>query len=82
MAFIILKSRVSLKDKSRFRGTSFVRIKQRIFVEIATGRYWYFDYYHKDNKRHYEVFNAGGMHDGEATELGVLIQDQQTKTKG
>ena len=62
----------SLKDRNIFHLTSFRWIKQSIYVETATGNYWYYDYFHRENKKHYEVFNQEGIHLGEANINGVL----------
>jgi hypothetical protein len=48
--------------------------KERIYRHRATGNHWYFDFFHKDNKIHYEVFdNTGNTYFGEADINGVLI---------
>jgi hypothetical protein len=61
-----------LKDRNIFHLTSFRWIKQSIYVETATRNYWYYDYFHRENKKHYEVFNQEGIHLGEANINGVL----------
>lgn len=62
----------SLRNKNRFVATSYRWKKQSIYREISTGNFWYFDYFHKDNKMHYEVFNSVGINLGEANTDGVL----------
>lgn len=62
----------SLRDKTRFEKTGFRWKKQWIFREIATGRYWYFDYFHKDNIQHFEVFDSDGRSVGISNVEGVL----------
>jgi hypothetical protein len=64
----------SLYDKRRFQKTQLKWIKQSIFKEFTTNYYWYFDFFHKDNKRHYEVFDSLGDHIGEANEQGFIQQ--------
>ena len=65
----------SLTDKMYFEPTAYRWGKQRIYRKIEDSSYWYFDYFHKDNKIHYEVFGAEGIHLGEAGEDGHLIPD-------
>ena len=64
----------SLRDLTRFTRTSYIYrpSHQRIYEELSTGRYWYYDFFHKDNKRHYEVFDSTGEHLGEADTNGNL----------
>ena len=48
--------------------------KERIYRHKVTGHHWYFDFFHKDNKIHYEVFdNTGSTYLGEADLNGNLI---------
>lgn len=63
----------SLRNKSIFKDTGKVRIKQKIYQNLQTGCYWYFDYYHKENKIHFEVFDSTGKnHLGEADSDGII----------
>lgn len=62
----------SLKNKTKFERTNQKHVKQRIYKEITTGNYWYYDFFHDTNKKHYEVFNAQGVHLGEANTEGTL----------
>lgn len=62
----------SLTDKKRFERTNQLHVKQRIYREITTGNYWYYDFFHDTNKKHFEVFSAQGLHLGEASTEGVL----------
>jgi hypothetical protein len=75
-----------LKDTTRFRKTSFVFRKSGkgtpIYEEINTGRYWYPDYYHKDNKFHFEVFDAQNTYLGEADLAGELIPGTRKGKEG
>ena len=68
----LTNSGFSIRDKKRFKATSNRWEKQTIYLEISTGNFWYFDYFHKDNKIHYEVFNSIGINLGEANIEGVL----------
>jgi len=63
----------SLKDTKRFKTTKYKRIKQRIYQEVETFYFWYFDFYHKDNRIHYEVFDKEGNGIGEANEIGKIF---------
>lgn len=73
----------SLENNPQFRKTNRVRpqSKQSIYEELSTGCFWYFDFYHKDNKLHYEVFNAQGKHLGEADAEGRLKEGTADHTK-
>lgn len=73
----------SLEDVYRFSRTNkiYPDSKQRIYLEKETGRYWYKDYFHKDNKEHYEVFDKEGNHLGEADVNGNLDESKCDKTK-
>jgi hypothetical protein len=62
----------SLRDKLRFEKTNHRWKKQWIFREISTGRYWYYDYFHKDNVQHFEVFDSDGRNLGVADLEGIL----------
>jgi len=62
----------SLRDRVLFLPTAFRWKKQAIFKKIDTGEFWYYDYFHKENKQHYEVFDSTGIHSGEANIEGVL----------
>ncbi|MBR4621075.1 MAG: hypothetical protein IKO46_08830 [Salinivirgaceae bacterium] len=66
---------ICLCDVSRFERTNHIwkPSKRRIYKEKKTGNYWYYDYFHKDNKEHYEVFDSNGNHLGEADITGELI---------
>lgn len=72
-----------LEDVYRFSRTNKIYrdSKQRIYLEKETGRYWYKDYYHKDNKKHYEVFDREGNHIGEANVNGILDCSKCDKSK-
>lgn len=71
----------SVRDKSRFQVTAFKWEKQSIYLEIATGNFWYYDYFHNENKMHYEVFNPTGIHLGEANTDGVLDTAKSSNAK-
>jgi len=74
-------SEFSLKDTKRFKTTPYKWKKQAIYIEITTGNYWYYDYFHKDNKQHFEVFNSTGEHLGEANTSGMLDESKADKDK-
>ena len=61
----------SLQDKNSFERANNVDVVKgaSAFKEIATGRYWYLDTFHKN---HYEVFDSTGIHLGEADLNGNL----------
>lgn len=75
----------SLFDVSRFERTNYIYrrngSKQRIFKEIETNNYWYYDFFHKDNKEHYEVYDNQGDHIYEADINGNRIENTHSKTK-
>jgi hypothetical protein len=65
----------SLQNTNRFERTNHIYTpsKQRIYKETQTGYYWYFDFYHRENKIHFEVFDStGGNHLGEADSNGNI----------
>ena len=64
----------SLLDVSVFERTSYIypKTKRRIYKKTSTGEYWYYDFFHKDNKEHFEVFNTTGQHVGEANINGEI----------
>lgn len=72
-----------LTNVEKFERTNKIwyRSKQRIYKERETGRYWYFDVYHKNNKEHYEVFDSKGNHICEADTDGHLIDGTCDKEK-
>jgi hypothetical protein len=71
----------SLKDKTRFEATAHKWNKQKIYKDKNTGNYWYYDYFHNENKKHFEVFNSVGVHLGEANTEGVLDFGKATNEK-
>lgn len=74
-----------LNDKKRFKKTKFIFEKSGkgtpIYKEEQTGNYWYADYFHKDNKFHFEVFNPQKIHLGEADLEGKLIPNSADSKK-
>lgn len=77
----LLEGHFSLIGNKAFAATSYHRYNQRIFEKVADGSYWYFDFFHKENKIHYEVFNHEGDHLGEASKDGRLLPGTVDKTK-
>lgn len=71
----------SLTDKTKFERTNQKHIKQRIYKEITTGNFWYYDFFHDTNKKHFEVFNAQGVHLGEANTSGTLDETKADNQK-
>ena len=71
----------SLINNQNFVRTQYVWVKQAIFQNKEDSSYWYFDYYHKDNKIHYEVFDKYGEHMGEADVNGNLIPGTKDNNK-
>ncbi|MCL2182301.1 MAG: hypothetical protein FWB85_02380 [Chitinispirillia bacterium] len=69
----------SLKNNPKFEKTAYRWEKQCIYRCLETGYFWYFDYFHKKNKRHYEVFDSNGAHLGEADECGQLKDGTKNK---
>lgn len=70
----------SLTDKNRFTKTAINPQKGApVYKEIATGRLWYKDTFHRD---HYEVFDKLGKdHLGEADMNGVLDTNKKDCSK-
>lgn len=71
----------SLTDKTRFQATAFRWHKQKIYRETTTNYFWYYDFFHDTNKKHFEVFNAQGIHLGEASLEGVLDEKKADNQK-
>lgn len=62
-----------LKNNNDFEPLDKFWKKERIYRHKETGTYWYFDFFHKANKAHYEVFNdTGSTHLGEADLEGKI----------
>ncbi len=70
-----------LQNLTRFERTSYIYEKQRIYQEKGTAHYWYYDYFHKDNKEHYEVFDKQGLHLAEADINGNLDLSKKDNNK-
>ena len=71
----------SLIRNINFEPTHYRWIKQRIYRRLEDGNYWYFDFFHRENNIHYEVFNADGDHVGEADGNGNMIPDSVDNRK-
>lgn len=69
----LLEGHFSLMGNNAFTPTTYHWNNQRIYEKVADRTYWYFDFFHRENKIHYEVFNHEGDHLGEAAEDGVLV---------
>lgn len=74
------EKKFSLEDKSLFQRTNSIYspTKQRVYREIRTGYYWYFDTFHKN---HYEVFDAYDNHLGEASLKGIMDTSKADKSR-
>ena len=70
-----------LHDRSKFISTKYKWQKQRICQEIKTKNYWYYDFYHRNNKQHFEVFDPQGQHIGEASMDGIVDESQRDDNK-
>ncbi|MBI5371275.1 MAG: hypothetical protein HZA79_04520 [Sphingobacteriales bacterium] len=56
--------------------------KERIYRHKQTGNHWYFDFFHRENKIHYEVFDStGNTYLGEADINGNMIQGTNVGNK-
>lgn len=71
----------SLRDNPGFLRTAFHWNNQQVYKKADDGTYWYFDWFHKDNIIHYEVFDGNGEHIGIATESGVFQEGTAEKDK-
>lgn len=75
----------SLLNVTKFERTNYIyrrkESKQRIYKEIETNNYWYYDFFHKDNKEHYEVYDNQGNHIHEADINGKPIENTHNKSK-
>lgn len=73
----------SLFDVTRFERTKYIYTptKRRIYKNIETGDYWYYDFFHKDNKEHFEVFDATGCHKGESDMNGNFDKTKKDNKK-
>lgn len=71
----------SLRNRDLFVVTPLVWGKQRIYRKKSDGSYWYFDFFHKDNKLHYEVFDSEGKHMGEADMNGIVNYSKKDSNK-
>lgn len=73
----------SLKGNPVFQKTNYIYSpsNQNIFLNTDNNTYWYFDFFHKDNKIHYEVFDSRGDHIGEADQYGNLTPGSKDDNK-
>ncbi|MCQ2076365.1 MAG: hypothetical protein MJZ20_04925 [Bacteroidaceae bacterium] len=56
----------ALENKQIFKETSYRWNNKRIYQKISDNSYWYFDFFHRDNKLHFEVFKSDGSYIGES----------------
>lgn len=78
---LIVKSASEKTNRDLFVVTPLVWGKQRIYRKKSDGSYWYFDFFHKDNKLHYEVFDSEGKHMGEADMNGIVNYSKKDSNK-
>ena len=73
----------SLRNTAQFLPTNMIYIasKQRIYKSLNDGSFWYYDYFHRENQEHYEVFDTHGNHIGEADITGRIDTRKCDKTK-
>ncbi|WP_285828045.1 hypothetical protein [Bacteroides acidifaciens] len=73
----------SLHNAWQFLPTNMVypASKQKIYKNLNDGSYWYYDYFHRENQEHYEVFDTHGNHIGEADMTGKIDRQKCDKTK-
>lgn len=72
----------SIRNKALFQPTRYMWEKQRIYKKLSDGTLWYFDYFHRDNRMHFEVFDATGkVHLGEASIDGILNYQRADENK-
>ncbi len=75
--------RFSLRNRLQFSPTNMIyrASKQRIYKNLIDGSFWYYDYFHRENHEHYEVFDTHGNHIGEADITGKIDTRKCDKTK-
>jgi len=73
----------SVLDVTKFERTNYVYTpsKRRIYKNLSSGDFWYYDYFHKDNEEHFEVFDSSGHHKGEANVYGVINTTKKDSNK-
>lgn len=77
----LLDDNFSLLRENVFQRTHYHWNNQCIFKNKLDDTYWYLDFFHKDNKFHYDVFNSEGKHLGEASSEGKLIEGTNDPSK-
>lgn len=70
-----------LRDITRFHKTGQLQQGRRVHLEIHTRHYWYVDHLHYGQASHLEVFDARGLHIGEANLEGVLDPGKRDREK-
>lgn len=73
--------RFHLTNNKCFLKMPFRRGPKNYFKELATGHYWCYDYFHRDNKQHFEVFDKNGDHLCEANMEGQHIDNTKDSSK-
>lgn len=54
---------------------------EKIFRNTDENTLWYFDFFHRDNRVHFEVFDRNGLHLGEADADGNLLPGTKDNNK-
>lgn len=76
------EGKFSLKKNKNFEPTNKRwDNKEIIYKHIISGQYWYFDFFHRNNKVHYEVFDHVGDHIGEANSDGNIDTNAKDEKK-
>lgn len=78
------KKSFTLCDTSKFKRTNYIYhpTRQRIYQEIETDNYWYFDFFHKDCNPYFEVFDSQTFcHIREVDEFGNDIPNSKDLQK-
>ncbi len=79
--FKLLKGDIKfkLKDNPDYEPTNYIYppTKRRIYQHKESKQFWYFDFFHKDNKIHYEVFSRMLDYIGEGDENGNLAPSKK-----
>jgi len=74
--------KLELEKDSRFKKSQHAPVKGAVvYEEIKTKNLWYKDTFHTGKSAHFEVFNAVGIHLGEASLEGILDRSKADKNK-
>lgn len=72
----------SLKNKALFRVTPYrwPQSDQQIYQKIEDNTYWYFDFFHRNNRIHYEVYDEAGNYLGESDANGCITPSKEVRS--